>query len=344
VDSAAIEVSEALLRRLGIAAASCRLTRLAGGRNNRVYRVDLAGRSDPLLLKCYFYSRDDRRDRLGAEWGFATFAWSHGVRSLPEPLACDRKARAALFRFVAGERPRPGSIGRSDVEQALALVRDVNRYRSEGANLPIASEACFSPTAHLAAVQRRIDRVIAADAAEHPLTAAVRAFAADEVKPVFATLARELRDRLGAAGIVADRDLPPQERCLSPSDFGFHNALRDADGVLRFLDFEYAGWDDPGKLVGDFFNQVAVPVPDDCYRLFGDGVIAALGLSAAEQLRFDLLRQLYAIKWTMIVLNEFCRSDRARRAYAARSIDDASLARQLALAREKIGTMQTATW
>jgi len=49
--------------------------------------------------------------------------------------------------------------------------------------------------------------------------------------------------------------LPADETCLSPSDFGFHNALVDPSGALSFLDFEYAGRDDPAKPVSDFFCQ-----------------------------------------------------------------------------------------
>ena len=38
---------------------------------------------------------------------------------------------------------------------------------------------------------------------------------------------------------------------LSPSDFGFHNSLF-RNNKLFFFDFEYAGWDDPIKLMCDF--------------------------------------------------------------------------------------------
>ena len=39
---------------------------------------------------------------------------------------------------------------------------------------------------------------------------------------------------------------------LSPSDFGFHNAILKESGDLVFLDFEYFGRDDPVKLMADF--------------------------------------------------------------------------------------------
>ncbi len=40
---------------------------------------------------------------------------------------------------------------------------------------------------------------------------------------------------------------------VSPSDFGFHNALLDDGGAISFLDFEYSGRDDPAKLDLRFF-------------------------------------------------------------------------------------------
>ena len=58
-----------------------------------------------------------------------------------------------------------------------------------------------------------------------------------------------------------DHPLDTQESVLSPSDFGFHNALLGPDGKLCFIDFEYAGWDDPAKLICDFFCQPQTPVP-----------------------------------------------------------------------------------
>ena len=39
---------------------------------------------------------------------------------------------------------------------------------------------------------------------------------------------------------------------ISPSDFGFHNALRTNTGPV-FFDFEFSGWDDPAKTIIDFF-------------------------------------------------------------------------------------------
>jgi hypothetical protein len=42
---------------------------------------------------------------------------------------------------------------------------------------------------------------------------------------------------LGRSSAPFDREIPRTERTLSPSDYGFHNALRRPDGTLVFLDF-----------------------------------------------------------------------------------------------------------
>ena len=78
-----------------------------------------------------------------------------------------------------------------------------------------------------------------------------------------------------AAGAGLRNELGPRARCLSPSDFGFHNAIRRASGELCFIDFEYAGQDDPAKMACDFLCQPEVPVPDACRERFLDAALAA---------------------------------------------------------------------
>ena len=80
-----------------------RLSRLLGGRNNQVYRVETDA-DVPLVLKRYFSDPRDGRDRLAAEWNFLQRAWREGVRSIPQPLARDADADAALYTFAPGRK------------------------------------------------------------------------------------------------------------------------------------------------------------------------------------------------------------------------------------------------
>ncbi len=305
------------------------LTPLPGGRNNRVFEVDDGDRR--ALLKWYFAHRDDTRDRLGAEFGFVRFAWDQGIAAVAEPYACDAGERLALFEFVDGRRPVPGGIGAGPVAQAAAFFDALNRHRHVPAatDLPLASEACFSLEDHLGTVTRRVERLSAMPVGDD-LDGEAAALATSGLMPALT----DVRNRIEGADGWGDGDLPARDRCLSPSDFGFHNALVEADGTVRFVDFEYAGWDDPAKMVCDFFWQPQVPVPDELWPAFTEASLA--GFDGAERLaaRARLLHPLYGLKWCCIALNEFLPVGDDRRRFAGPSADaDERRAVQLDLAR-----------
>lgn len=292
-----------------------RLVRLPGGANNRVYRVDCG--LFCVLLKAYFRHPDDPRDRLGAEFSFSRFAWDRGLRCLPRPLACDRDRGLGLYEFLEGRSLLPGEVETGHVEQAAGFYRDLNRHRDhpDAVALPRASEACFTLAEHLACVERRIERLAQLDDATpdgHEAGLLVR----DALLPAW----QEARDRAwsGAAkqGLSPDEPMAREDERLSPSDFGFHNAILGADGRLRFFDFEYAGWDDPAKTVCDFLCQPAVPVPGDRAERFSRAVVSGLSDPQRHLERVALLLDVYRVKWCCILLNDFVPADRQRRLFA----------------------------
>ena len=105
---------------------------------------------------------------------------------------------------------------------------------------------------------------------------------------------------------IYDRVIPEKDRTLSPSDFGFHNALRNPDGTITFLDFEYFGWDDPAKLVGDVLFHPAIDLSDGLKREWLKGTQEVYGVEMISRLR--IMWPLLGLCWCIILLNEF-RSD-----------------------------------
>ncbi len=116
--------------------------------------------------------------------------------------------------------------------------------------------------------------------------------------------------------------LTQEERCLSPSDFGFHNSLLQADGTLRFFDFEYAGWDDPAKMICDFFCQPDLPVPESAFESFCSCTTGNFSLPEKITRRAKNLLPFYRIKWCCILLNEFLPHNALRRRFALTSISE----------------------
>ncbi|WP_439579730.1 hypothetical protein [Elioraea sp.] len=319
-EAAPIEVASRLMRAAGLADAPRALVRLAGGRNNRVYRLERDG--PPLVVKCYHHDARDPRDRLGAEWAFLRYAWDVcGLRDVPEPLAAEPASHAALYAFVPGGRIAAAEA--RHVEAAARFVAALNATAARGAaeRLAPASEACFSLAAHVATIDRRVMRLATRLDPSAPHAEAAAALVQERLVPAWHRLARRL------APVAA-----PLPWGVSPSDFGFHNAL-DAEGRLSFLDFEYAGRDDPAKLICDFFCQPELPVPRALYPAFRDAVLAALGLDTSpHRARCDALLPAYGLKWVCIMLNEFLPAAAARRDFAERQDRASRCAAQLAKA------------
>ena len=312
-----------------------RIEPMAGGRNNRVYRVDGGPETPAYVLKRYFRNPGDPRDRFGTERAFYRWIQSRDIQRTPEPIGFDEDRRLALFRFAPGRKLRPGEVEAVHVEQAVAFVAELNSRRDAAATaeLPVASESCFTVGEHLERVAGRVDRLATIEPAT-PVDRDAARFVRERLQPTWSSIRAS---RLAKLDGSADSPLPPHRRCASPSDFGFHNALLADDGTLRFLDFEYAGWDDPAKLVGDFFCQPQVPVGTEHWDRVVEPLGKVLGWGSDLGLRARLLLPVYRLKWCCILLNEFLPTDASRRAFAAgTSADDDRKAAQLEKARRAL--------
>jgi hypothetical protein len=340
------------------AGAAANIRQLAGGGNNRLFKVELEGAA--LVIKRYFRHPSDPRNRLDSEYRFSEYLWRRGERSLPEPLARDDESGVGFYRFIEGSPLEPGLVAEREMYQALAFLDRANQWRrdAEAFVLPDASEACFTLQQHLDLVEKRVQRLLqlpAANAAKtvdrtdptdpsdktNTNTCAATAAAATLVQgrllPAWKSVRRECLKRAAATDHPLEEPLSAADRILSPSDFGFHNALQTAGGLV-FHDFEYAGWDDPAKTVCDFFCQVAVPAPLRYWEKISTGCAQLTGAPEKTLQRMQLLLPAYRIKWVCIALNGFLSVDGARRRFANQDAES-HLAGQLILAEKLLSAL-----
>ena len=290
--------------------ANCTVTPLPGGRNNRVFEVRSA--AGVHLMKQYQHNPADTRDRLGNEIAFLRQLERVGCTVGPHLFACIPDEHLSLMEHLDGAPLQPGQINETEVDQAVEffLMANSDQTSDHARSLPVASEACFSIAQHLATTQRRVDR-LAQITVDDDLDASAELFARKEVAEVWSGIRAAILAEWPGDAARAEL-LPRYERCLSPSDFGFHNALRETNGRIRFLDFEYAGWDDPAKLICDFANQPDMPLTRALGNRFRDAVIAAHRNPEALHRRAIALRPLYQLKWACICLNDFLPAGRQR--------------------------------
>lgn len=298
---------------------------LAQGGNNRTWLVTTSA-SGKYAAKQYFRHDDDTRNRLAAETNFMHYAAQCAPGCAPQVLAVDQAAGLALFDFLPGHGLRAGEVGLPETQAAAAFFCALNGddRLARAANLGVASEACFSIQGHLDLIGGRIAKLREAlQSPGRPEDTEARRFI-ERVFLRWQVLTNEIQTRALRHGLDLQEELAREQRCISPSDFGFHNALA-SEGTIRFLDFEYAGWDDPAKMVGDFFAQLAVPVPPEHFQFFTQACLAPFDDRDALLRRATLLRPAYQIKWCCIAMNIFLPVHLARRKFANPALDEQTL-------------------
>ena len=313
------------------------VSRQRGGGNNRLYRVEAAdGRR--YALKTYLQRPGDDRDRLGAEFGGLAFLRAQGLdRQVPRVVARDPERHCALFGWVDGDavgQPTP-----RDLFEALCFVLDLYRLteQPEAAALPLASEACLSGAEVARQIDRRLDRLLMIDDQR------LRAFLIDTFAQAYETHCERAMALYQRRDLNFSEPVPHSALTLSPSDFGFHNAIRRADGRLVFVDFEYFGWDDPVKLVADFLLHPGMSLDVELRRRFRRGAAAVFGGDHDFDVRLRALFPLYAMRWCLILLNEFLPERWQRRDYAGAHQDrEYALNAQLAKANAMLDQLKDA--
>ena len=310
------------------------LTPIGGGRNSQVFRLEAAD-GQTFALKAYFQHPADPRDRLGAEFNALTFLRQQGLACVPRPLAMDAASALGLYEFIPGERVSGPSD--QEVDATWAFLVDLRALGSlaEAECFPEASEARFSFQAVAENIQVRLERLLAVDP-NLSRDSGLAAFLEADLVPAWRGILAGGLEGCRRWSIPFEDELARAKRTLSPSDFGFHNALRTNQGLV-FLDFEYFGWDDPAKMLSDFLLHPGMELTLGQRQRFAAGILDRFLLEELAR-RTRLAFPFFGIKWCIILLNEFLPGSLDRRAFADLRDRGTSerQARQLTKARSKL--------
>ena len=295
------------------------MMKIAGGRNSQVYRVTRAGlpESDDCVAKFYTLNPNTGHSRLSAEFDGLNFLWSNGERAIPRPLAADQPLNCAVYEYVEGVAIHSSTVRESDIEQGVAfLSRLKGMADAPGCELiPSAAEACFSTSAIIENLRMRQDRLLNVQTSSVHLEA-LQSFLQAEFEPEFQRLVDCCHSYSDDNALRLNRELERGERTLSPSDFGFHNAVKKPDGRIVFLDFEYFGWDDPAKMISDFLLHPAMDLPPGLKQVFLTKMLTGFHEQPHFAARVKSVYPLFGLKWCLILLNEFVPEHITRRNFA----------------------------
>ena len=91
---------------------------------------------------------------------------------------------------------------------------------------------------------------------------------------------------------------------VSPSDFGFHNCIIDANENIYYFDFEFSGKDYIFKLLLDFICQPDSNLSKLQIKYFLKFWYEKFELKIQEIQYLGLLYKLFLIKWSLIIINQ----------------------------------------
>jgi len=200
-----------------------------------------------------------------------------------------------VFDWIDGTTP---SAHHGSIQQAIEFATRLRKMHLSGVELtPLASEACLSIREIFDQVDKRISAL-----KNNPHPALTRALE-DTISP----LRRRLEEWVGDQWSL-DRqtvEVPLSSQTLSPSDFGFHNAVEKSDGTLCFIDLEYFGRDDPVKLIADFLWHPGMDLSDTQKKFWLEKMFQVFGEDTELTDRFLTSWPVFGLRWALILLNEF---------------------------------------
>ena len=275
------------------------------GRNSRVFRAVCA---DGTKYAVKEYEPSGTWDRLDTEYRALELMHQKDISTVPHAILRNDQHRVGIYSFIDGT-PLPQRVGMQDMHQAVAYISALARIRPEECTWrKIAAEGCRPFSLVLDDTTKRAFAIYTAERVT-PLHKKAARFAEKNILEALALL--PLRNNL-----LAETAIPQETVILSPSDFGFHNAIRQADNSVVFLDFEYFGWDDPAKTVADFLLHPAMHLTESQKLYFVRELHHALPCPDTLSQRLSTAFVLYGLKWCTILLNEFLPNGLARRRFA----------------------------
>lgn len=270
------------------------LVQLKGGINNHVYRC---GDQLHWVIKGYGPLKSGLRDRMLAEVEFLRYAAKVAPGFTPELVQVDLNQRCVVLEYLEGETfPEGVAAPERAISCAVEFFRQLNKDHTIARQCigQAAAEGFLSLTQHLENIQERLTHMEyehlpgAIKPEAKKLLASIRM----KYKSIFETTLDKISHEQLIDAIASD------DRCISASDFGFHNAISTSKGV-KFIDFEFSGWDDPAKTLIDFILQPRVPVKQGISPL-----LASLKIKKSYDLRkrYEALLPILRLKWACIIL------------------------------------------
>lgn len=269
------------------------LEEIKGGRNSSVFKFKTNNKK--LILKIY---KDNQNSRIKRESLFYKFLNKKKIDQVVTPISFNFKNNFAVYPYVSGSKIK--NISNCHIKEISNFLNRINKSKYIK-NLPLAIDGIKNREYHLKLCEKKVIQLkkikINSLTKKNFLT-----FFINKIVPKFDEIKKNYK-------AIKKNNLPKMklaksEMIISPSDFGFHNIIKK-NKKLFFIDFEYAGLDDPIKLICDFYCQPDQNLKEDHKKKFINKLIVKNYTKKALVNYTKIFLPFHKLKWCCIMLNEF---------------------------------------
>ncbi len=291
--------------------------------NNRIFKIKMKN-GQKYVAKKYLQLKEDSRSRMQAEFEHLNALWKLGLRNIPKPFV--REENRAVYSLIEGMPVK--SVGKEEISSVLSFLSRISDASENLQSFPVLrgadSRSCLGD--YIDQIEKRYDRIIIG-AKNAEWEKEVSEFMKRRVLPHKEFVFNKFYNSIGSLGWNDQRPFKENEQMFCPSDLGFHNILANPKdkGELFFLDFEYSGWDDPAKLLADFFHHVGQDVAWEHKWYLLDQFATHRKQDPDFLRRWEIVIDPIGLEWVLIILNVIDPNEMKRKRFANPNLDPAEL-------------------
>tara|TARA_Y100001968_G_C19444716_1_gene764658 strand:- start:769 stop:1758 length:990 start_codon:yes stop_codon:yes gene_type:complete len=286
---------EHILHRNNIKALS--ISNINKGSNAKSFKIISTDKN--YFLKIYPTNSYEKESRLNAERSFLQLLNYSGNFDVPIYIDSCETSRSILMSWIDGQVIEAPTVIHWE-NYIDFLLRIQTLYSSSiNYNVGFAKESSFSLLGHHLLVKRRLKEITN------------KISSLDKLKEFSQWLNESPKSLIDKEVLFSDLsseeilyEIPFESRILSPSDIGFHNVIEN-NNRLYFIDFEYAGIDDPYKLLSDILIHPNYSLDEYKIKLILSKITPLFSLIGIDYKKLKLMLYLYIVKWVIIKLRPF---------------------------------------
>jgi len=316
----------------------------------RINKSGVATYNDDFRLKlknktyyfCKLYAQD-KWERLEREFEAVSYFGKEKILNVPTAYFADRKHYFAVYSYEIGERKSSGLYTAKDI---LAVADSAVRLHLVKPSVKLriifpkpTGRACFKLAGHIVNYKTKL-----ADFLKYYEGLDKEDLFKKRIES-FGYLKRADRVLKKIAGDVSSADMekpiPRQEWRFNHGDFTVDNIIfqKDKGGTnLCFFDWEYCGWDDPLRMVGDFLvHDQHRGFSEELKQLFFEEYGKKIKLGRKDTARLRVIMNLMEVEWIAIYLRLLTPETLKRRKRILRNFDEKTYVEErLTRAQERI--------